>query len=82
MHTNIKQVILFSILTFLVTGCMSKQSGKYHTKYSYHPYYSLYAKKMSNKPPRTKKINTKSEEDKSILSLNLGSRFPNNSSKK
>ena len=45
-----KLLQLLILLTFIpfINGCMTKQAdGKYHTKYSYHPYYDLYASKMS-----------------------------------
>jgi hypothetical protein len=53
MKQYIKKLIqLFSLSTLLIvmTACMPKQSdGKYHSKYSYHPYYNLYSHKMSKK---------------------------------
>jgi len=39
--------LLFFIF-FIFTGCLQKQSdGKYHTQYSYHPYFDKYTKKMA-----------------------------------
>lgn len=73
-----KKSILLSILTLLFSSCASKVKGKYHTKYSYHPYYNLYAKKMSNQPlPQIRKVNAKSRKSK--LSLSFKGRFPDNS---
>lgn len=81
MLSSFNKSILLSILILLLTSCASKTNGKYHTEYSYHPYYSLYANKMSNTSPKQKKENTKSTKEKSKLSLNKKNRFPKNSSK-
>ena len=55
-----KKSLLLSILTLLFTSCAAKTDGKYHTKYSYHPYYSLYATKMSNNSSKKQKLRLKS----------------------
>jgi hypothetical protein len=79
----LKKSILLSTLLLIFTACAPKTNGKYHTKYSYHPYYSLYSKKMSDKQvPKVKKISSKSKKEKSKLSLNDKGRFPNNISNK
>ncbi len=55
MYYPVKILISFFIILFLFTGCLSKQNGKYHTQYSYHPYYKLYKQKMSDiKSPNQK----------------------------
>ena len=81
MLSSFNKSISLSILTLVLTSCASKTNGKYHTKYSYHPYYNLYAKKMSTPSPKQKEANAKSTQEKSKLSLNKNNRFPNNSSK-
>jgi hypothetical protein len=84
MLSSFKKFLLLSILILSFTSCASKTDGKYHTEYSYHPYYSLYATKMSNTVPK-KKVITKSKKpkpkpkSKSKLSLINTSRFPNGS---
>ncbi len=72
-----KMSILLSIFLFTLTSCASKVNGKYHSKYSYHPYYSLYTKNMSNKINPIKKKITKTKKEKTKSSLNPKSRFPN-----
>jgi len=46
-----KRVISLLIAPFIfliLNGCMTKQSdGRYHTKYSYHPYYDMYSNEMA-----------------------------------
>ena len=81
MLSSLNKSILLSILILTFTSCASKSEGKYHTEYSYHPYYDLYAKKMSNTQTKIKKISFKTTEKKSKISLNKKNRFPNNSSK-
>ena len=81
MLSSFKKSILLSILILSFTSCASKTDGKYHTKYSYHPYYSLYAKKMSSTQAKKKDISFNNTEEKSKISLNKKNRFPNNSSK-
>ena len=76
-----KKSILLSILILSFTSCAAKSEGKYHTKYSYHPYYSLYAKKMFNTQTKRKKISSKKTNSKSEPSLDKKNRFPNYSSK-
>ena len=88
MLSYFKKSILLSILLLVFTSCASKKNGKYHTKYSYHPYYSLYAKKMSNdivndRPKKTKikmRVKTKTQKTQSnpTLYLKSKSRFPTN----
>jgi hypothetical protein len=82
MSRHLQKIILLLTLLILFTGCLSKKNGKYHSKYSYHPYYSLYAKKMSNIIPK-KKIKTKSKKSKpkSKFSVINISRFPNGSNR-
>ncbi len=70
---SIKKSILLSIFILLFSSCADKTNGKYHTKYSYHPYYSLYAQEMSNTPPKKKK-------SKVSLISNKKNRFPSNTS--
>lgn len=76
MLSSLTKLLLLTILILLFTACASKSNGKYHTKYSYHPYYSLYANKMSDTPPKKKKNISKSTEKKSQHSFNEKSRFP------
>jgi len=46
-----KKLVSFSLLFFMFfifTGCLQKHSdGKYHTQYSYHPYFNMYNKKIA-----------------------------------
>ncbi len=54
----IKRILLTLLLllfTLITTGCMPKGAdGKYHSKYSYHPYYKLYKDKMAGGGKRYK----------------------------
>ena len=72
----LKKTILLSILFIGLTSCASKVDGKYHTKYSYHPYYNLYTKNMSNSPTTIRKKSPKAQKEKSKISLNQNNRFP------
>ena len=76
MLSSLTKLLLLTILILLFTACASKSNGKYHTKYSYHPYYSLYANKMSGTPPKKKKNISKGTKTKSKISLNEKGRFP------
>ena len=82
MFSVLKKSIFLSILLALFTSCASKTDGKYHTKYSYHPYYSLYATKMSSNTRKKTQVASKREEVKpkretikSKTSINEKSRF-------
>jgi len=59
------KILLISIISLTFAACISKQGGKYHTKYSYHPYYDLYGNKMSGSTP-TQKIKQKKMKNKKI----------------
>jgi len=57
----LKLLTTFFLLS-LLSGCISKQSnGKYHSNYSYHPYYKMYHNKMSGEN-QSKYINIKSQK--------------------
>ncbi|CAA6827423.1 MAG: Unknown protein [uncultured Sulfurovum sp.] len=73
---SLVQKPIFIIFLLLLTGCMSKNNGKYHTQYSYHPYYDLYAKKMSGTAPIKKIKSTKSKQKQAKSSLSNKSRYP------
>ena len=73
---TLKKSILLSILLLLFSACAPKSNGKYQTKYSYHPYYSLYAKEMSNQASKIKRTYPKKKKEKLKVSSTSRSRFP------
>lgn len=48
MNIYSKKILLLSIMVMALSACADKTNGKYHSKYSFHPYYTMYADKMSN----------------------------------
>jgi hypothetical protein len=57
MSKLILKSFLLLLSTLLFTACVPKHNGKYHTKYSYHPYNKLYPNQITKqhhpkeKPP-------------------------------
>lgn len=43
------KLFLLLTITLIFTACMPKQDGKYHSKYSYHPYNDMTMKKATPK---------------------------------
>jgi len=85
MKTFSKKVIyllLAPLIFMMLNGCMPKQSdGKYHTKYSYHPYYDLYSTKMagSKKTYKSKKASHSSKSlSSSKVAYNNENDYPSN----
>jgi hypothetical protein len=76
----LKKTLLLSVLILFFNACADKTNGRYHTKYSYHPYYSLYAKQMSKEAPKKKVKSLKKKIQNTKLSLNKNERYPNYSS--
>jgi hypothetical protein len=47
-NLKLKYLLLSAFILIFFTACMHKQTdGKYHTKYSYHPYYKMYREEMA-----------------------------------
>ncbi|HHD75602.1 MAG TPA: hypothetical protein ENK95_02110 [Campylobacterales bacterium] len=80
MAIPIFKITLLTLVTLFFTACMPKQNGQYKTKYSYHPYYDLYDKKViSDERKNTKIANvSKPKTKKSTNPFNTVDFYPSN----
>jgi len=47
-NSKLNYLLLSTFILIFFTACMHKQTdGKYHTRYSYHPYYKMYQGEMA-----------------------------------
>jgi len=64
---KLKYLLLSTFILIFFTACMHKQTdGKYHTRYSYHPYYDMYKQEMSGTKKNYKKITYQEKNYKKI----------------